>query len=82
MFNSIRLLRLFRKEYQSQPSFESVLKIKTYANNKENRHNHELMIGSPHTSAEHNYQNAFRILVCNANWSNCLSIRFGNSMFA
>ena len=37
--------------------------------------------GSLYTSAEYNYQNAFRNL-CNINRSNCLSIRFWNPMFA
>ena len=36
----------------------------------------------PYTSAEYNYQNAFRNLVCNVNGNSCLSIRFGNLMFA
>ena len=33
-----------------------------------------------YTPAEYNNQNAFRNLVCNANRSDCLSIRFGNAM--
>ena len=41
----------------------------------------ELMAGSLCTSAEYSYQGAFRNFECNVNWSNCLSIRFGNSMF-
>ena len=41
-----------------------------------------LMAGSPYTTAEYNYQNAFQNLVWDVNWNNCLSIHFGNSIFA
>ena len=37
---------------------------------------------SSNTSAGYNYQNAFRNLICNVKRSNCLSIRFGNLVFA
>ena len=40
------------------------------------------MTSSPYTSAEYNYHNAFRNLVCNVSRSSCFSIRFGNSRFA
>ena len=40
------------------------------------------MASSVYTSAEYNLQNALRNLVCTLNRSSCLSIRFGNSMFA
>ena len=40
------------------------------------------MTGFPYSSVEYNYQNAFRNLVFDVNRSNCLSVHFGNSIFA
>lgn len=41
-----------------------------------------VIAGFSYTSAQYNYQNSFRNLVCNVKRSNCLAIRFEDSIFA